>query len=656
MVKLLLYFFISVTTSTSSSPVTHTAAYPKPTTTTGKTVMTEKVKSFTQIPTIGEVVITGKRSVPAVRILIPRKSIEENGVESSDKITKITPVLNVEDTSRGDRYLYLAGFNYRQIQMYLDGVPVYIPYSGDIGADLLKLVNIKEIVVEPVLPSLFYGPNAMGGAINILSTTPTGGIHGKFSAEINQVSNKNGRFNISAGENNYYAGASGMIWNSPGFPLSKKFTSSLNENGEVRENSYTKGYTFFGYTGYNRNQLNFFTLRYYKTSMEKGVPPEVGSTKPRYWRFTDWEKEFLNFVGRKSLGENSYIKLNSAYTGYYNVLDSYDDSTYSTQTKRYAFHSTYDDYSLLSSLTGGITKGIISTDLLFTYRKDIHREQPDYNEEWSGYGQEIYSAGLRSTASAKKIIFSAEGRYDKLAAFKYPNSDALNYRASLRYNFKNGNAGIAIGSTTRFPTMKEKYSYHLGRSIPNPNLKPESQDAIILNFSTPLFYGIKINGFGYYSKLKNLIESVKINSSTDQNQNISRAFLTGFYLEGLYQKSGILLKAALQGTWTKDLEHDTTLPYRPRWRSILSAGYSGKKFSLLISLNGQYITFYEGKDVTDLHKLGSWTTIGLHGDFHIDRNIKIYTTVENLFDKNYETDHGFPAAGREIFAGIVSSF
>ena len=604
---------------------------------------------------IGEVVITGKKPVAGVRVELKRTTIAGTGIKSSDNLAEISPLLNVEDTSRGDRYIYLSGYNYKEIQLYLDGVPFYIPYSGDIGADIVKLISIEKIVIEPILPSLFYGPNAMGGAINILSRTPEEGIHGRVNLEYSSYNEKNGILSISGREKGGYGSVNLYAWNSPGFPLSHKFTPDLNEDGGLRENSYSRGYTFFGTAGYEKSGENFITLRYYKTSMEKGVPPEVGSERPRYWRFTDWEKELVNLVGRKSLPGNYYIRLNSAYVGYYNVLDSYDDSTYSTQTRRYAFHSTYNDHSLWNSIMGGYQNNTLSYEGLLIYKKDIHREQPDYNEEWNERGEETYSAGLRFQLKRNKLLFSSEGRYDYLAAFGNPNIDALNYRFAVRYLLQQGEISAIFGSTTRFPTMKERYSYRLGRSLPNPDLRPEKQNSVLLTGNGRIS-NLSVSGYIFYSRLTDLIESIYVEENILQNQNINKALIEGFYFDGETSFNSLEIKVAIQGLWAKNLTSDSPLPYRPRWKINALGKYSMGKFMLGMGLNAQYLTFYQDSHTNQLEKLPGWYTLMAFIEYRPVEKIVVYLRGTNLLDRNYETEKNFPAPGREIFAGIRGEF
>ncbi len=644
MLHMIIYYLIAVTFPSQTTFQTHRQY--------DKSVIT---KIQNQPISIGEVVVTGKRPTVSARIAIKNSTISNTGIKSSDLLSEITPILNVEDTSRGDRYIFLSGYDYKEIQLYLDGVPFYIPYSGDIGADIVKLVNIEKIIIEPILPSLFYGPNAMGGAINILSKSPREGIHGKADLEYSAFNAKYGTFYISGNKQGKYGSISLYGWDSPGFPLSNKFKPSLNENGGTRENSYTNGYTLFGTAGYELNDQDFVTLRYYRTSMAKGVPPEVGSNRPRYWRFTDWEKNLLNLVGRKSLGDHYYIRFNSAYIGYYNVLDSYDNSSYSTQTKKYAFHSTYNDYSLWNSLIGGYTSNLFNLDSILIYKKDIHKSQSDYDKPWKEEGEETYSAGIRAQIQKHPFIILGEGRYDYLAAFSHPNTNAINYRFAAKYLLQKGEISAIFGSTTRFPTMKERYSYRRGRSIPNPNLKPEQQNSILISAKGKID-STHIYGYIFYSKLSNLIESVYVKKDILQNKNIKKARLEGFYLEGMAKLDPFTLSIAIQGLWAKNLSDNSILPYRPRWKFNILGKYVWEKITLGMGVNAQYLTYYQDNYTLAIEKLPGWYTIMSFVEYSPITHLTIYARATNLLDRNYETDKGFPAPGREIFVGVQGEF
>jgi iron complex outermembrane receptor protein len=87
-----------------------------------------------------------------------------------------------------------------------------------------------------------------------------------------------------------------------------------------------------------------YALGYYKTSSDKGLPPNVyPSERPRFWRFPEWEKTTYYFIGDSRITDNLSAKVRLYHDEYYNVLDAFDDANYTTQNASSSFHSTYDD-------------------------------------------------------------------------------------------------------------------------------------------------------------------------------------------------------------------------------------------------------------------------------------------------------------------------
>ena len=606
---------------------------------------------------IGEITVTGKKPTTYnYREDITRKQIITNNINSVAGLSKISPMLNTAESSRGDTFLFLSGYNYHQLQLFIDGVPVYVPFSGDIGAGMIKMINIDTVVVESVLPSLMYGPNAMGGIVNIETKTTDKPIKIKYNGEGGTDDNYNVRLSVDSSNSNFYAGSSIYWWLSKGFPLSKNFTPGLNEDGGIRNNSGNKGSSFYTYAGVKKED-NYLTLRYYYINENKDVPPEVNNPRPRYWRFTTWQKNVLNLHGRYFINNNINIKLNSAYIKYYNILDAYDNNTYSTQTRRYAFHSTYDDYSLFNSLFLSYSSGILGTDFFGFYKKDQHKEQSDYNKPWDKYLENTYSLGTNANLSFTKYRYFAEVRYDILSTVGYGNDDSFNYRTGLEYFINNYRFSLIAGSTSRFPSMKERYSYHQGRSLPNPKLKPEYQRAVEINYKIPLLENIKFSGKFFYSKLYDLIQEVYVQPNISQNQNIGKATAEGFNSSlSISDISHFNFLTSIEGYWGKTAQ-GTVLPYRPRWKITGEAGYNFPwNINFTVNVESNLLTYYQDSYSLKMYRLNNWVNTSLNISKKWSKHLETYINVNNIFDTNYETEHDFPAAGRMVYAGIRGTF
>jgi iron complex outermembrane receptor protein len=69
--------------------------------------------------------------------------------------------------ARNEGMVYVRGFDLRQVPLFIDGVPVYVPYDGYVDLDRFVTDDLSEVRVTKGLTSVLIGPNALGGAINL---------------------------------------------------------------------------------------------------------------------------------------------------------------------------------------------------------------------------------------------------------------------------------------------------------------------------------------------------------------------------------------------------------------------------------------------------------------------------------------------------------
>ncbi len=121
--------------------------------------------------------------------------------------------------------------------------------------------------------------------------------------------------------------------------------------------------------------------------------------RQRFWRFTDWEKTTYYFIGDSKITDQLSAKTRLYYDTYYNVLDAYDDATYTSQIRPSSFHSTYDDYTTGGSLVLEINLYSRNTlSFAFHYKDDVHKEQD--NHTWhpgSGIKRNSFPTVLKMT-------------------------------------------------------------------------------------------------------------------------------------------------------------------------------------------------------------------------------------------------------------------
>jgi len=612
---------------------------------------------------MNEIVVTERLSnspLQASIIEIPDSLIRETGLNAVHEILEVIPDIYVTIGRKNEAGIFLRGFEERQIAIFIDGVPVYVPYDGSFDVSELVPGVLKKVKISSNTGSVIYGPNTMGGVVNIITDAPQKDKL-NFRASLGRNMDKNLNLSASKRIKRLSFGVDGAYEKSDGYYLSEDFVPDLNEDGGVRENSdYEKKISdfkvFYEMPGYGCIGLKLGFI-----DNVKGIPPEVGSTRPRYWRFTTWQKKTakLTWTGKV---KGTEIRTNGFYDTYYNVLDSYDDSTYTSQTLRYAFHSTYDDYSIGGNILTETNLPLLNIRSGLHYKKDVHRAQGDYDEEWERYEMATYSFGVEADAKLTPELTTTGGIGLNYMKPLYANGGDVrdpiftyDPLLSIQYRPVNGTKlHLSFTDKTRFPTMKELYSEYLGRNIPNPDLKEERSFNFEFGVTQAVARNHQVSLVIYDSEIRDLIEDVVVDTVNDleQLQNIGRARFAGVSL-GI---SGITKRLNYHVSYSylsaKDLDNKEVLEDRPEHRGSIYLAYKlPYDVKGFVGINYTGSRYYYDWDVNDYLKLPAYTLVNLKVSKKISF-LEFYFKVNNLFDVNYERDKGFPCPSRYYEAGL----
>ncbi|MET0094117.1 MAG: hypothetical protein ABW120_11310, partial [Sedimenticola sp.] len=52
-------------------------------------------------------------------------------------------------------------------------------------------------------------------------------------------------------------------------------------------------------------------------------------------------------------------------------------------------------------------------------------------------------------------------------------------------------------------------------------------------------------------------------------------------------------------------------------------------------------------------RLGGYATLDLRASYRLNPEWLVRSTIDNLFDRDYETSDGYPMPGREFFVSII---
>jgi len=474
-----------------------------------------------------------------------------NRLDVSQALNLLPGVNQMAVGPRNESAVNVRGFDIRQVPLYLDGVPLYVPYDGYVDLSRYNTFSLSEISVSKGYSSVLFGPNAEGGAINLVSRKPVkpfglGVVAGYLSGGY--------RLNTNIGANlgKFYYQLSVSQLKRNYFPLSSSFVPVKNEDDGHRDNSYSNDVDLSGKIGFTPTVSQEYVIGYSSHYGTKGNPVYAGNDtqnslfkNPRFWKWPKWDTQEIYLLSNNKLNATNVIKTRWYYSQFKNELKSFDDVTYSTITRPYAFTSIYNDYTLGSSVIFENTE-IANNNLSIVgqYKQDIHREY-NVGEPQRRYADNNFYIGAEDTYHITSTLrvnagISYNNRKNtqaqqlvsgKAAELPTGSNSAWNAQGLVQFDLnKNDALSFSAAYKTRFATIKDRYSFKLGTAIPNPDLKAESALNYDLTYQSAIGSKLSLQVSGFYSNINNSIQSVSnvavdpvTNTKLSQVQNVGRA-------------------------------------------------------------------------------------------------------------------------------------
>ena len=108
--------------------------------------------------TLGTVEVIGQRIAADTAVTTDTVSTEVLKERHRDDLAEaldLVPGVSIQNTGqRREKTISVRGFTSRQVPLFIDGVPVYVPYDGNVDLTRFGVGYISEIVVSKGLASL----------------------------------------------------------------------------------------------------------------------------------------------------------------------------------------------------------------------------------------------------------------------------------------------------------------------------------------------------------------------------------------------------------------------------------------------------------------------------------------------------------------------
>lgn len=242
--------------------------------------------------TLGEIEVRAKADADSINPTVDRIYADElrqfNRNTIADAANLLPGVTASVTGARNEQTLYVRGLDIKHVPLFLDGIPIYVPYDGYPDLARFTTFDLSEVVVAKGFTSVLYGPNTMGGAINMVSRRPEKAFEGEVGAGISSGDTYLGYANLGTAQEKWYLQAGAAYLDSNYFPLSDNFTPTKTENGGQRDNSYKQDGKINLKAGYTPNKTDEYAFSFIDQHGEKGTPPYTGNDQTvtaRYWQW-----------------------------------------------------------------------------------------------------------------------------------------------------------------------------------------------------------------------------------------------------------------------------------------------------------------------------------------------------------------------------------
>lgn len=622
---------------------------------------------------LGQIEVVGKaeKSEVAATTVLKTEDFDSALVESVADAARREPGISVTVGSKNESQIYLRGFSPKRVQILYDGVPMAAPYYADIDMSELPLDNLAELKIVRGNASVMYGPNAMAGAVSLVSAKPGDQPNLSLLGWVDQEGNFVGRVSHGMRKNQYYYQVSAGIRESDGWPMSDDFETvydsdgNILEDGDIRENSdYSQWST--GVKVGREWDGSEISLTFNYQDAEKGIPPTTNpEDRARYWEFPEWKKYSLMLAGQTRIAENWDLRANVFYHKYDNVLTSYMDPDYS----RVQWESTYDDYSsgvLLRSAWSAMS----DLTLRFSVNGvlDNHREQGDSGDPWAEYRADTYFFNTEAEWTASETFTLQAGlgwnvyNFDSVdnvegssASISKRTDDVSAFEFSILGTYvaaENHELTAAVSRKNRFPNMHELFSNieeFEPEDVGTIDAESSLQYSLGYRFNQPKY---RLGATGFYYDVKDLIERLDRDS---MYTNLEKVKVSGLEIWGnIGGETGIMAGLAytfLRTDADSPILAGDELPYVPDHYLHADMGY-GFGFGTAVSLGLTFrdeVLQYDGSEILTVP---SYTLLDLTVQHEFDFGLTLTLRGLNLSDKDYVQEIGFPLPGRTIKLGV----
>lgn len=664
-----------------------------------------KADTLQKLYEIQEVNIHGKEKNEGPITRIDAKLMQDfNKMNVVDAVNLLPGVGITQMGARNEGSILVRGFNSLRTPVFYDGIPIYTPYDGNFDLSRFTTFDINSISVEKGLVSVQYGPNTMGGAVNIISRKPVKvlDIDGQSGVGFADGAGINSYFtslNIGTRQKKYYLMGSASILKIDNYIISGKFDRTELQPSLERENSGSVDVRLSAKFGYTPNKTDEYSLSVLSQNADKNISPNAYNKGNSNWRdYPIYDKRSVYIKTKTLIAPKTFLNFTGYYDTYYNKMKQYDDNTYTLLNKNSSFSSVYDDYSLggiLNLTTEAVKNNVITLSVNNKYDSHTEHNEEILADSTSGqkfkagepeqnYKDNTFYVGVEDVVTINSFLKAVIGASfnsrnnikaqeygthyetgEKNVLYDFPKGSdhALDYKGGIIIEpFKNHVITASASKRSRFASQKERYSSRFGSQVPNPDLKSEYTWAYDLTYSAKLGNNFNYEVSGFINTIRDAIFARTVGTLDNgnpivQNVNIGKAVFQGYELALNYMPMrNITLGANYSYIDMKDKTEGSSEKFTdvPNHKMMAYTKLEAPSLRSVLNIN---VEFYGKRYITSTgDQAPEFTLVNAKLSVNIVKGVNFDFGVRNLLDRNYYLSYGYPKEGRSFITALNYHF
>ena len=615
------------------------------------TFFQDKTLAYEKVEELPQVVITASRiteplaEVTSDAIIITKEEIEKMNAHFVTEVLRTIPGIYVKQLGSPGKQASVflkTSTKSGDLLVMIDGIKVNSPTTGDFDFSSLSVDEIERIEIINGPQSTLYGSEAMAGVINIITKKGKGKPRMNLSLEGGSYGTYKPAFNLSGGTEKIDYRVTTFYYKNDGFSAYKD-----GDEKDGYKNAFISGK--FGFRPCGKLELEFLGRYYYaRNEIDFGTEDSLSIYKDDPDCIQ--RNYHLLISGKLKLYLTSNWKQILTVSKVRNLIKTSDpDDVFKWYSSKIvpAIYILDWQHNLF-----------LSKNFIFIIGTEYRKEKGKY-EGSTTYDEDIENKAIYINSKIKllnnNLILNGGIRYDNHQTF----GKKTTYRIGFLYNIMPYALKIKANYGTAFkaPTLNDLFWPNTGWAIGNPDLKSEKSWAwnarIEKNF---LNEKIKFSLSFFYQKYKNLIQWTPISPESWiwKPQNIGKANIKGSELSFTFTLSkNFIIRSGYTYIDTENEKNNKYLIYKPMHKFSVSGEYKINDFSLF----AEYI--YTGErynDVNNQEKLKSYSLINLSAEYKLNKYLKLFGRIDNLFNSDYEEVKNYGTPDCSFYTGIKFSY